>query len=246
MLASVFIVGLVKSGSTLLNRIMRPLTEAAGLTYRSPPDEIFRRGLKLKEQTIEFEPFGHAYGGFRELPWPLPDFGADRTVLLVRDPRDALTSLYFSMAFSHVPPGAADGSKLLQAFEARRARALASDIDAFVLREADGHARLIKRALANTPRHRLYRYEEIIFDKRAWAADMVDYLGLQAPPRLISAVAARNDLVPAQDAPLQHVRHVTPGDHRDKLRPETIAALDARFAHLMKRLGYPIETASHR
>lgn len=240
MLPSVFIVGLVKSGSTLLNRIMRPITMAAGLTYRSPPDEIFRRGLKLREQTINFEPFGYAYGGFRELPWPLPDFGADRTVLLVRDPRDALTSLYFSLAFSHVPPGTADSPKLLQAFEARRARALAMDIDAFVLEEADRHARLIKRALANTPRYRLYRYEEIIFDKQAWTTDMVEYLGLTAPPGLISNVVARNDVVPAQDAPLEHVRHVTPGDHRDKLRPETIAALDARFAHLMKKMGYPI------
>ena len=238
MLPSVFIVGLVKSGSTLLNRIMRPITAASGLDFRSYANELRGRGLTLKQANIDFEPSGHAYGGFRDLPWPLPEFAANRTVLLVRDPRDALTSLYFSVAYSHVPPGSSDSLQLLRAFEARRARARAMTIDDFVMREAEGHARLITRVLANLPRHRLYRYEEIIFDKQAWAADMVGYLGLSPPPRLVAAVVARNDVVPSEEAPLEHIRHVTPGDYLDKLRPETIAALDVRFAGLMKTMGY--------
>jgi hypothetical protein len=242
MLPSVFIVGLVKSGSTLLNRIMRPITMDAGLTYRSPAGELFQRGLSLRKSTVDFAPFGYAYGGFRDLPWPLPDYAAGRTVVLVRDPRDALTSFYFSMAYSHVPPGTADSPDLLRAFEARRDRALAGTIDDFVLREALGHARAMRRILVNTPRPRLYRYEEIIFDKQAWVSDMVEYLALSTPPRLISAVVARNDVLPAEDAPLEHIRHVTPGDHREKLRPETIAALDARFAGLMKKMGYKVAT----
>jgi hypothetical protein len=238
MLSSVFIVGLVKSGSTLLNRIMRPITVAAGLTYRSPASELFQRGLNIRRASIDFEPLGFAYGGFRDLPWPLPDYAADRTILLVRDPRDALTSFYFSLAYSHAPPGATDSPALLEAFEARRDRVRAMTIDDFVLLEAPAHARLIRRTLGNAPRSRLYRYEEIIFDKQAWAIDMVEYLRLTPPPHLVSTVVARNDVVPAEDAPLEHIRHVTPGDHLDKLRPETIAALDARFARLMRKMGY--------
>ena len=242
MLASVFIVGLLKSGSTLLNRIMRPITTAAGLTFRSPANELFERGVDIKKATVDFEPFGYAYGGFRDLPWPLPDFAADRTVLLVRDPRDALTSFYFSLAYSHVPPGTADSPSLLRAFEARRDRVRAMTIDEFVLLEATAHARLIRRTIANASRCRLYRYEEIIFDKQTWAADMVEYLGLAPPPRLVSTVVARNDVLPTEDAPLEHIRHVTPGDHRDKLQPETIAALDARFRWLMRKMGYALGT----
>jgi hypothetical protein len=238
MLPSVFIVGLVKSGSTLLNRIMRPISAASGLTCRAFANELRQRGLSLKHADPDFEPFGYAYGGFRDLPWPLPDFGANRTVLLVRDPRDALTSSYFSVAYSHVPPGTSDSPKMLQAFETRRAQARETAIDDFVLREAESHARLIRRVLANIAPHKLYRYEEIIFDKQAWAADMVEYLGLSPPPNLVSMVVARNDVVPSADAPLEHIRHVTPGDHRNKLRPETIAALDARFERLMKKMGY--------
>ncbi len=239
MLPSVFIVGLLKSGSTLLNRVMRPITAAAGLTYRSPAGETFERGLNFKDAAVDFEPFGYAYGGFRDLPWPLPDFAAERTVLLVRDPRDALTSYYFSLAFSHAPPGTADNPDLLRVFEARRDRVRSMTIDDFVLQEAPAHADRIRHTLANAPRPRLYRYEEIIFDKRAWAADMIDYLGLSPPPRLVASVVARNDVLPTQDAPLDHIRHVTPGDHRHKLLPETIAALDARFAAVMRRMDYP-------
>jgi hypothetical protein len=239
MLPSVFIVGLVKSGSTLLNRIMRPIAESAGLTYRSPASELFQRGLNLRKSTVDFEPFGSAYGGFRDLPWALPVYAVGRTVVLVRDPRDALTSFYFSMAHSHPPPGATDSPDLLKAFQARRDRARTVTIDDFVVQEAAGHARAMRRILANAPGARLYRYEDIIFDKLAWVADMVEYLGLKSPPHLVSSVVARNDVVPAEDAPLEHIRHVTPGDHRTKLRPETIDALDERFKGLMKKMGYP-------
>jgi hypothetical protein len=37
---------------------------------------------------------------------------------------------------------------------------------------------------------------------------------------------------------MSHVRHVTPGDFRNKLRPETIARLDEVFAEALARLGY--------
>lgn len=158
--------------------------------------------------------------------------------MLVRDPRDALTSLYYSVAYSHVPPGTAESSRLLESFEARRARALSLAIDEFVMQEAPGQARLIKRTLANAPRHRRYRYEDVIFDKPAWVADMVDYLRLSLPQRQVEAIVARNDVVPEEDAPNEHIRHVTPGDHRDKLKPETIVFLNKRLEGVLQSLGY--------
>ena len=238
MTESIFIVGLLKSGSTLLNRIMRPLAESTGLVSKAPANELFKRGLELRDARVTFEPFGHAYGGFRGMPWPLPPFAANRTVLLVRDPRDALTSLYFSVAYSHRLPGATDSPSMLQAFDARRAEARAMSIDAFVLEEAAGHARHIKKTLANLPAHRLYRYEDVIFDKLTWTRDMLDYLGLSVAERLVGRVVGMNDVTPSEESPLEHIRRVTPGDHRLKLRAETIATLDDRFKGIMRRLGY--------
>ena len=35
-----------------------------------------------------------------------------------------------------------------------------------------------------------------------------------------------------------HKRKITPGDHREKLQPETIRQLDQIFAPVLDRLGY--------
>jgi hypothetical protein len=210
----------------------------AGLEYRAPASELFQQGVELRKGSVVFEPHGFAYGSFRYLPWPLPTFAAGRTVMLLRDPRDALTSLYFSIAYSHRPPGSAQGQKLLRKFEARRADARAGSIDGFVLREAPGHLRAIEKTMANLPAHRLYRYEDVIFDKLAWTHDMLDFLKLDVPGRLVEAVVARNDIVPDAEAPLEHIRHVTPGDHRNKLQPQTIEALNELFGRVMGKFGY--------
>ena len=238
---SVFIVGLVKSGSTLLNSLLRPLVARAGLEYRAPASELFQQGVELRKSSVSFEPQGYAYGSFRYLPWPLPTFASGRTVMLVRDPRDALTSLYFSVAYSHRPPGSAQGDKLLRKFEARRADARAGSIDAFVLREAPGHLRTIEKTMTNLPAHRLYRYEDVIFDKLEWTHDLLDYLKLDVPARLVEAVVARNDILPNDEMPLEHIRRVTPGDHRAKLQPQTMATLNALFEGVLGRFGYGVE-----
>lgn len=235
---SLFLVGLIKSGSTLLNRLMKPVTESAGFVFEAPANDLRQQGLELRDADLTFVAEGHAYGGFRNLPWPLPNFAAGRTVFLARDPRDALTSLYYSIAYSHRPPGTIAGDALLRGFEARRARALDQVIDDFVLQEAPARARQIEETLRHLPPHRLYRYEEVIFAKQAWVTDMMGYLGLVVPDRRVTQIVAKHDVMPSEEAPHEHIRRVTPGDHREKLRPETIQSLDIILSSVLRRLGY--------
>lgn len=235
---SLFLVGLIKSGSTLLNRLMKPVTESAGFVFEAPANDLRQQGLELRDADLTFVAEGHAYGGFRNLPWPLPDFAAGRTVFLARDPRDALTSLYYSVAYSHRPPGTTAGDALLRGFEARRTRALGQAIDDFVLQEAPARAHLIEETLCHMPSHRMYRYEEVIFSKQAWVVDMMDYLGLVVAERRVAQIVARHDITPAEEAPHEHIRRVTPGDHREKLRPDTVQRLDNILSPVLRRLGY--------
>ena len=243
---SAFLVSLPKAGSTLFYRMMKPLADRGGLPYFSLPNEMHGLGLPMREVSEGldqvFRPQGYTYGGFRgfEAPLKLPDYAADRTVLLVRDPRDMLTSLYFSEAKSHVPPGTGASETLLRQFEARRQRALSMTIDEFVLARANGVKAgydSVFAAIGDKP-HKLFRYEDVIFAKRQWMAETLDYLALAVPPRLLDSVAERNDIRPAAEQEDQHVRRVTPGDFRAKLRPETIAALDAALAPILMRYGY--------
>jgi hypothetical protein len=50
---------------------------------------------------------GCLYAAIRRPPLleALPHLAAFRVILLLRDPRDCLTSLFFSLAYSHRPPG---------------------------------------------------------------------------------------------------------------------------------------------
>ena len=239
MARSLFLLGLIKSGSTLLNRVMKPITESAGFIFDSPANDLRQQGVELRDAALSFEAENRAYGGFRNLPWPLPAFAADRAVFLVRDPRDALTSLYFSVAYSHRPPGTGVSDALLRRFEARRARAKAQAIDDFVLAEAPRQAETIAETLRHLPAgSRTYRYEEVIFEKLAWVADMMAFLRLEVPQRRVAQIVQRQDIKPEAEAPHEHVRRVTPGDHREKLSSDTIRRLDEILRPVMESLGY--------
>ena len=53
-------------------------------------------------------------------------------------------------------------------------------------------------------------------------------------------VAQSSGFFPTRDADLmEHVRHVTPGDHRNKLKPSTIEQLNRIFADVLDVLGDP-------
>lgn len=251
---SCFLVGLHKAGSTLLDNIMRPIVRRAGLAYFSLASELYRAGVLINTISYDvdamFRPAGYAYGGFRGVDGVphLPAFANRRTVLLIRDPRDMLSSLYFSEAVSHRPPGTAQGDEAVRRFEANREAARAETIDQFVRRRTPGIAAEYRSTLEVVGRveHRLYRYEDVVGAKLDWTNDMVAYLGLEVPRPLVESVVARNDVIPTAEDPTQHVRRVAPGDHREKFTPETIAWLDGQFADVLARFGYAVEPGGPR
>jgi hypothetical protein len=54
--ASVFLAGLPKAGSTLLNRLMRPIPEAAGLAFYALPEELRSLGVRPADFPAELIP----------------------------------------------------------------------------------------------------------------------------------------------------------------------------------------------
>ena len=247
--ASCFLIGLPKAGSTLLNRIMRPLTERGGLVFFSLQNALNAAGVATASVEVPpeavFQPEGYAYGGFRgvDVLSSVPAFARGRTIFLIRDPRDMLSSLYFSEAISHRPPGTAQSKEAAEQFEARRSAALAETIDAFARRRAAGVLATYRNAVQRLEgvEHRLYRYEDVIHAKLDWVQDMIAYLGLKVPRPVVEAVVARNDVTPESEDPTQHIRRVSPGDYREKFDADTIAWLNAQFAEQLARFGYAID-----
>ncbi len=243
---SVLAFGMIKGGSTLLFDLLTVLAPAAGLTWFSLNDQMFRLGVKEADIPGEasrlFLPQGYCYGGFRD--WPphdIPILRSARAVWLIRDPRDMIVSLYHSTVASHrIPEPTADGREHYMAELRRRAQAMT--LDAFCRARVGVYQRMFARfqaaGLQDLPNLRVYRYGKVIFRKRDWVDDLCNWYGWRIPARLRYAAADRFDLLPEAPDPEAHVRQVRPGSHRVELSAEDVAFLDAVLADPLRRFGY--------
>ena len=239
-----------KCGSSLFNTIVQQLCAANGAGYLSLPDQSFQQNfhfVQLGTSPAFASLFrdGWIYGGFRQLPPFLSELGffqRRRKLLLVRDPRDALVSEYFTVAFSHsLPPAsnAADGG-VREGLLRRREAALEQTVDAFALQSSHSYARQLEPLLRikDDPLLTVYRYEDVVLDKRPWIIDIAKRLNLALPQQLLESILTAVDVVPSEERPTAFVRRVVPGDHLEKLAPGTIEELNSRFSNFLHAFDY--------
>ena len=83
------------------------------------------------------------------------------------------------------------------------------------------------------------KYEQMVTDFPRWCAQVVAALGVRFPKMLSARLAwrYRNEFKTAGEK-MQHKRRITPGDFRDKLKPETIKILNKRFEAVLERFEY--------
>lgn len=249
-LPSVLAFAMPKSGSVLLDRLLRELTATMKLPYVSIMEEFFKLGIPdnlfPKETSVIFRPNGYCYGGFRYLPksFEIPIVHDVKKILLIRDPRDMLVSHYFSMLKSHPERG-----KKLDSSDTRmKSRDLAQEtlIDDYVLRMRKRFKIFLDhyQHLCETDDVKIYRYEDIIYDKVAWVEDICRYFDWPIDPSVQEKIAKRHDVIPKAEDDSQHVRQVHPGNYAKKLKPETIDALTEYFEDSMTFYGYAPKSAA--
>ncbi len=236
-----------KSGSVLLNRILRALCDHQEIPFVSIPDEFFRWGLPLEDAPANtsaiFEREGYFYGGFRRWPvaFDIPILSTSRPVLLLRDPRDRLVSDYYSMRESHSEPGKKLKAVREEVMWRQKARSL--DIDQYVKQSAPRvreDLELYRDELCAKHAVKIYRYEDVIYNKREWIADIARNFGWDVPDEVIADIAAKNDVIPDKEETKKHVRQVHPGNYREKLDPATIDFLTGYFQGVMAAFGYDL------
>jgi hypothetical protein len=243
-----FVLGIRKCGSTLLNLISRKLAAFNNCRYigvekffeENVPERIFSSDPALGHMLNG----GNVYGGFRMMPAALtnhPIFRAGQKILLVRDPRDALVSEYFSMAYSHpVPAGTDSGAQVTDMMQMLRQRALNAEIDVLVVERAMSMRKtfLGYADVARSAGTELLRYEDYIFRKPELVRLIAKQFDWAVDSRQIDQIMVEADQRPATEDPTAFVRQVTPGDHRIKLRPATIASLNKILKPAMEAFGY--------
>lgn len=242
-----FCLGVRKSGSTVLHRIMTFLANRNNVNAVDVPSTFFRNGFTVHHwQALDLVPLirpGNCYLGFRTYPEALAnseEFRTARKVFMFRDPRDALVSEYYSDAFSHAVPradAAGDGRDL---FLKKRAEAQAADIDDWVLDKVGGirNTLAVYATVLDDPSCLVLRYEDFIFQKRRMIAKILDHFGWSVELPRLARFLEEVDVVPTAEDHSRFVRRVVPGDHVVKLKAETIRRLNYRLEDVMRRYDY--------
>lgn len=240
-----FALGMTKSGSSIFSNIVNALTlHQQQANSVDIPGSVFKAGYARDDwntaRVTDLIWPGNVYIGFRHAPTALfddPIFKQGRKILLVRDPRDALVSEYFSTAFSHSIPDDGPGKAEMQR---RREKARKINIQEYVLRRVKERDDEMNRyaPLLDDPKTMVMRYEDVILKKEAWIRAIAQHFEFDIDDEIVTGILGWADIVPQKEDQKAFVRRVVPGDHRDKLSNDTIHQLNGYLSPVWRRLGY--------
>lgn len=241
----VVVFGLHKAASVLMDLLIEELLSGKRASF-NVGQYFFEQGIPFKsiprgEQTRIFLNEGMVYYGMRVLLRGLSDLDLSRAkrIVMVRDPRDILTSYYYSMAFSHgLPKTGVVRDLILRSRDA----ALRTEIGEFVLSSSteflcNNYHRIVD-FVKQYPDTTVFRYEDVIFNKRIWVKQLCDILELDYSDQFINNLADRHDLRPKSEDTRSHVRRVKPGSFQDHLSPQIISRIEEKYKAAMDFFNY--------
>jgi hypothetical protein len=244
---SCFVFAFAKSGSVLVNAIVQSVMSEYGVPVIDVPTQLYQQGIDIAAIQCDlsrlFAPHGYCYSGFRELPRFMlgsASINSAHKILVVRDPRDMLVSGYYSAKFSH---GFAEkGSPSFRRLMKEIIKDTQMNIDEYCLYYSWMiNSQLLSHAdVISDSKTLVLKYEEFLYDKRGLVRQLCDWLSINLCSERIEAIAAAHDFIPEKERPDQHVRQAHPGDHQRKLKPETIAALNAMLGRFFITFGYDV------
>jgi hypothetical protein len=251
---SCFAFSVHKAGSTLMNKMIQDVCIAQSIPCAHLPRIMFHEGLLFQDwstdaKLLDYFSDGRVYIGFRALP---PFLGNSelvrrrKSVLLVRDPRDALVSQYYSFGGRHLSHALPD--KNPEQFASLFNKSSTFDLDTYVLAAAQSYrSRLMDyHYMMGSDNVLLRRYEDVYFDKFGFLKDVFAHFEFDVPLDVLAKVAKQHDVRPVEERVGAHIRKGLPGDHVEKLAPATIARLNQVFAEACRDFGYDLEAPAAR
>ena len=158
----------------------------------------------------------------------------------LRDPRDILVSEYFSFGWIHTTQGTP--------LDQRRLEIQQMGVDEYVITQStqstwplDQKYTALVEYDFDTATETVVKYEQMVTDFPRWCAQVVTAFGVRFPKMLTVQLAwrYRNEFKTSGET-MKHKRRITPGDFRDKLKPETIKILNKRFEAVLDRFAYEV------
>jgi hypothetical protein len=244
-----FALGIRKCGSSLFHKLVIQLAKMNNRTFVDVAERYFKSNIVSKDwikdpANCAILYGGNVYCGFREMPATFQDaplYREGKKILMVRDPRDALVSEYFSNAYSHgIPQRQQDAADITNLLEKLRREALHTPIDEWVVERAGSLRSAFLGYVDELGSNSMtvVKYEEYIFKKPELIRLRARNFDMRVNDAQITQIMGWADVRPEQEVPTQFIRRVTPGDHRDKLRPDTIGKLNRILKPAMDAFCY--------
>ena len=176
---------------------------------------------------------GFFYGAFRDY-YNFSNLDKFKVLLVLRDPRDVLTSMYFTVLYNH-PIGRKEVIDKRKEFEK-------FTIDEFVLDQAYEFKKkygAYSKYLLNRSNVLFLKYEDMITDFPAWLSRLSDFLEVDNPDYIDNLIKKTSFKVKKEDKN-SFIRNIQSGDHKNKLQPETIGKLNEIFKDDLIEMGYAL------
>lgn len=232
-----------KSASVYMIGVLQQLSQELGMMYLNHEGDFWVRGEEFKgvisdpKKAEEFlSPSGYIYGPFRGFYEEIPHIEKYKVILMLRDPRDVLTSAYFSSAYSHyIPPSQEE--KMIQL----RKEALDFRIDDYVINTIPNilgrYYEYAQQCLGKE--YALFvKYEDMVTDFYDWLNTVINFLEIEVSQEFVDKLVKEANFKVAEENPYAHKRQVTPGDHKRKLKVKTIRRLNLEFQEILNTFNW--------
>jgi len=219
---SIGFVTMHKAGSVFVDRVLSQLTGPMGFEHVDLALQAFQMGKlehlycvaqahTLAKPRCYFGPFRGPY--IRKMK----ELERLRLVVQVRDPRDCIVSLYYSLKYSHPAPAQGPANEM---YERNRAIIQTADFETFVQKQARQYAvrmLVLLRMLGNTQQSLLLRYENMVDAPLEWLSLLCRFLHIDMSPQISGWVNEEMSTMGMVEDLSRHKRQMLPGDFRRKL-----------------------------
>ena len=231
-----------KCASTYTTKIIEQLASENSFfcadveAYFSVKSKDPKQYFSIKENRERvFNKQGRYLGPLRNY-YPIEDLDQYLKVLVLRDPRDVLTSFYYSKLYSHIV--------ISEDFYQERKKYESYDIDRFVIEylpvvkatyQTYCDTLIGSKNLISLP------YELLVSDFDSWLDQLLAFLDLkEVDSNLIDHLKTKEKNTVADGNQTSHIRNKAPGDYKRKLKIETQDYLTQELQSILNTLNYAL------